>query len=197
VLALERSEIERVDRALERLARPVGSEVRAARAVWPQLAGGLPHSDPVALQRGIAAADFRARGLRPPSSLTDPDVLTGPAANIDGLLLSYVALSQRGWHETVAALGNAKPTATAGARGHTPAAVGFLRANLGLYVYCVYDGHYDLSMIGKLLARSYRTLGGPAAFGDDLTQTEVDRLADDYSVAAVQLQPHPAHGVHV
>jgi hypothetical protein len=67
----------------------------------------------------------------------------------------------------------------------------FLRRNAALYIYCVYDGHYDLSLIGKALQRAYRTLGGPAAFGGSLTPSEVEALARAYSIASSRLAPHP------
>ena len=55
----------------------------------------------------------------------------------------------------------------------------------------VYDGHFDLAQIGKQLPAAYRTLGGPTAFGQALTQAEVDALARTYSEASVRLHPHP------
>ena len=75
-----------------------------------------------------------------------------------GLLKAYAVLTQRGWRFLAAALTNQTT-----ARGRTTtAAAQFLRANAGLYIYCVYDGHYDLSLVGKALQDAYRKLGeGP------------------------------------
>ena len=66
-----------------------------------------------------------------------------------------------------------------------------------LYIYCVYDGHYDLSLIGKAVQSAYRKLGGAPAFGASLTQSQVEALARAYSIPAVRLEPHPAPGVVV
>jgi hypothetical protein len=59
-----------------------------------------------------------------------------------------------------------------------------------LYIYCIYDGHYDLSLIGKALPNAYHKLGGPPAFGGSLTQVQVDSLVRAYSQA--RLTPHPS-----
>jgi hypothetical protein len=73
----------------------------------------------------------------------------------------------------------------------------FLRDNAGLYIYCVYDGHYDLSLIGKRLQAAYRKLGGPRAFGGALTQAQVDELAGAYSIPSARLVPHPPESLGV
>jgi hypothetical protein len=91
-----------------------------------------------------------------------------------------------------AASGTDSTTAEGGASG-----TNFLRANAGLYIYCVYDGHYDLSLIGKEIVAAYAELGGPAAFGSALTAGRVAALARAYSIPAVRLAPHPVPGVQV
>jgi len=88
---------------------------------------------------------------------------------------------------------------TAGGRRHPlktpatggPGAAAFLRSNSPLYLYCVYDGHYDLSLVGKKVADAYDALGGPAGFGAALTPGEVQALGEVYSIPGVRLQPHP------
>jgi hypothetical protein len=80
---------------------------------------------------------------------------------------------------------------TTSAVGIAPPAAQFLRANAGLYIYCIYDGHYDLSLIGKALLGAYRTLGGAPAFGAALPQSQVEALARSYSIPSSRLAPHP------
>ncbi|HVR06171.1 MAG TPA: hypothetical protein VMS02_09010, partial [Solirubrobacteraceae bacterium] len=154
-----------------------------------------------------------------PASVADEHDLSGPAAAIGGLLRSYVLLAQRGWRflaaaATAGARTHASPAVgagshtspTAGAGRHasrapgagsraSPAAGGsaggFLRANAPLYIYCVYDGHYSLSLVGAKLSGAYRALGGGPGFGAALTPGEVGALGRAYSIAATRLQPHP------
>jgi hypothetical protein len=197
-----------VARTLQGLKGRVHAEVAAARSVWPTLAHGLPATMTPATRRGIAAAASHAGTLALPTFVTIEAGLTGPAAGIGGLLKHYAILTRRGWRFIAAA------TATSGASGADPtgatgphrtsstgasgtSGTGFLRANAGLYVYCVYDGHYDLSLIGKAIVAAYAKLGGATAFGAELTAARVASLARAYSVAAVRLTPHPAPGVRV
>lgn len=211
-LRLERADLVYLARTLQQLQPPVRSEVAAARASWTQLSRGLPPTVPPPLTRGIAAADARAGGLALPARVATEHDLSGPAAAIGGLLRSYVLLTQRGWRFLAAATARtptgAGPTASpatgtgphanraAGGGSHaSPAAAGsargFLRANSPLYIYCVYDGHYSLSLIGAKLSSAYRALGGGAGFGAALTPSEVGALGRAYSIAATRLQPHP------
>ncbi len=81
--------------------------------------------------------------------------------------------------------------------GTSTAAAQFLQANAGLYIYCIYDGHYDLSLVGKALQDAYGKLGGPPAFGGSLTQRQVEALAQAYSIPATRLVPHPPTGLAV
>jgi hypothetical protein len=186
-LRLERTDLVLIGRTLQRLEGQVHAEVGAARTVWPTLARGLPTATTAATRRAIAAADTHAGALVLPSFVTVEAGLTGPAAGIGGLLKHYALLTQRGWRFIVAAVG-------AGGAGGTSGA-SFLRANAGLYIYCVYDGHYDLSLIGKAIVAAYGKLGGPAAFGAELTAARVAALARAYSIPAVRLVPHPAPAV--
>ncbi|HXA55727.1 MAG TPA: hypothetical protein VNV37_12715 [Solirubrobacteraceae bacterium] len=162
-------------------------------------AGGA--APPAKAARGTLLAARRAAALTLPSAVIDEGAVTGPAATLAGMLQSYARLSQRGWRYLAAALTAPSPPR---ARGRAGGRAGrrrvdphFLRANAPLYVYCVYDGHYDLSLIGKTLLSAYRALGGAAAFGGTLTPGEVNTLAGAYSIPAARLQPHPGPGVVV
>jgi hypothetical protein len=183
VLRVERTDLVLLARTLRGLEGGVHAEVAAARTVWPTLARGLPTTAAPATRSGIAAAATRAGALALPTFVTVEAGLTGPAAGIGGLLKHYAILTRRGWR-FIAAAGD-----TSGAS--------FLRANAGLYIYCIYDGHYDLSLIGKAIAAAYKKLGGPAAFGAELTAASVAALAHAYSIPAVRLAPHPAPSLQV
>jgi hypothetical protein len=187
-LRLERADLVLLTRALQRLEAPTHSEVAAARTVWPTLARGLPRGAlPPATALALAAAERRAGALAPPWYVTtEAGGLTGPAAAVGGLLKAYAALTPRGWRFIAAAL----------APG-SAAAASFMRANAGLYIYAIYDGHYDLSLIGKTLHDAYRKLGGPPAFGSTLTPGQVEALVRAYSIPATRLAPHPRAGLAV
>jgi hypothetical protein len=184
-LRLERSDLVTVARTLRDLQDPVGSEVAAARAVWPTLAYGLSASRAAApaTRSGIARAYAHVRAFALPAIFTTEGALTGPAAGIGGLVKRYAILTRRGWSITAAA--------------STTRPANFLRANSGLYIYCIYDGHFDLSLVGTKLLGAYRKLGGPAAFGAALTTAQVQALARAYSIPAIRLEPHPVPAVHV
>jgi hypothetical protein len=116
--------------------------------------------------------------------MSAPARLTGPAAGVAGIYENYDRLAQRGWlliDSTVAAV-----------LGAPPAAAGFARENVSLYIDAIYDAHFDLSLLGKSLLEAYQRLGGAPAFGGRLTQGEVAALAAAYSIPAVRLTPHPA-----
>jgi hypothetical protein len=191
-------------------------EVGAARAVWPTVAGGLPARVSPAMRRGVHTAQTRATALVLPRFVAAEGALTGPAAKLGGMLKAYVALTQRGWEHLAGAVAGGRgsvgqkragdgavPGSSAGGSSAnglstaSPAASQFLRANSGLYIYCVYDGHYDLSLIGKALQGAYHTLGGAPQFGAALTQGQVEALARAYSIPASRLAPHPAPSVTV
>jgi hypothetical protein len=212
---------------LQQLQTPATAEVAAARAAWPSLAAGLPHAVAPALRVEVAAAERQAAALTLPAEVTTEGSVTGPAAELAGMLKSYVRLTQRGWQYLAAALAAGSETTMTHAKAHTrkaapsargsaapasggvggatvapgggagTAAARFLRANAALYVYCVYDGHYDLSLIGKVVQSAYRKLGGAPAFGASLTQSQVEALARAYSIPTARLQPHPAPSVVV
>ncbi len=185
---MERADLVRLAHTLQQVQAPIAAEVAAARAAWPSLAGGLPASVTPTLRAELAAADRRAAALALPAEVTTEGSLTGPAAELAGMLKSYVRLAQRGWQYLAGTLG---------VRATTAAAARFLRANAPLYIYCVYDGHYHLSLIGKTLQSAYLKLGGGPVFGASLTQSQVEALASAYSIPATRLEPHPAPGVVV
>lgn len=176
----------RLAHTLHQLHTPVAAEVAAAHVPWPSLAGGFPRAVAPALRVEVAAVERRAAALTLPAEVTTEGSVTGPAAELAGMLKTYVRLTQRGWQYLAVALG-AGPGSTAT----------FLRTNAPLYIYCVYDGHYDLSLIGKAVQSAYRELGGPSAFGASLTSSQVEALARAYSIAAARLAPHPGPGVAV
>jgi hypothetical protein len=189
-LRVERADLVQLAHTLQQLQTRTAAEVAAARAAWPSLASGLPDSGAPALRMEVATAERRAAALTLPAEVTAEGSLTGPAAVLAGMLKSYVRLAQRGWQYLAGAL-------AAGRDGESAATARFLRANAPLYIYCVYDGHYHLSLIGKTLQSAYLKLGGTPEFGASLTQSQVGALALAYSIAGVRLQPHPAPGVVV
>ena len=172
-----------VSHGLHAAEQAVQREVSASRVAWPQIAGGLPTTLSPALQNAVAAASANAKALPEPPFLANPRLLTGPAAGIAGLYESYERLAERGWRLTEATL-----SAIVGAN---PAAAGFARQNSSLYIDAIYDGHFDLSLVGKDLTSDFEQLGGSQGFGAALTQSEVGSLAAAYSISAVRLEPHP------
>jgi hypothetical protein len=166
-------------------------------------AAGTARATGEPLSAAIATADARAGAVALPRLLTVEGALTGPAAAIGGLLKNYAILTQRSWRFLAAASdararGSVGGSGSAGgsARGASGSggAAAFLRANSGLYVYCIYDGHFELSVLGKKLQSAYAKLGGAAAFGAALPPSVVEALARAYSPARVRLEPHPAPG---
>lgn len=199
-LRLERADLVLLAHTLQRLQAPIRGEVGAARAAWPALAKGLPARLSPAERLAIAAAARRGGALALPGYATVEDGgLTGPAVGVEGLLKGYIVLTRRGWQYIAAATrpGGGAAGATTPGGGAATAAARFARANAGLYIYSVYDGHYDLSLIGKGLLGAYTKLGGAPAFGASLTQGQVEALARAYSIPATRLVPHPPPGLAV
>jgi hypothetical protein len=161
----------------------VKREVGASRAAWPSIANGLPAIPSPTLTASVARATASAKALHEGPSGTSSAQLTGPAAGITGIYESYVRLAERGWRLTEASISAASKA--------TPAQADFARANSSLYIEAIYDGHYNLSLLGKSLLNGYEKLGGAAAFGAKLTPSEVNALVGAYSIPAVRLQPHP------
>jgi hypothetical protein len=185
-LALERAQFVQVSHALRSTESIVQREVKASRGVWPSISNGLPTVLSPSLKAAVSKATATAKTLPEEPIASDPSKLTGPAAGITSIYESYVRLAERGWLLTQASI-------LAIANG-TPAQASFSRANSSLYIDAIYDSHYNLSLLGKSLLSGYEKLGGPAAFGGKLTQSEVESLASAYSIPAVRLQPHPFGG---
>jgi hypothetical protein len=160
----------------------VRREVDASRGAWPQIAAGLPRLLPDTLRVAVSRASASAATLPQPSFLANPRLLTGPAAGIAGLYESYERLAGRGWRLTEATL-----AAIAG----TPSVAAFERESSSLYIDAIYDGHFDLSLVGKSLLSAYEKLGGAGAFGASLPPGKLSALAAAYSIPAVRLEPHP------
>ncbi len=194
-LALERAQFEQVASQLSGLEVAVKREVAASRVAWPSIAGGLPQTLGSGLRTAVGAANALAKALPEPSFLANARKLTGPASGIAGIYENYEQLAQRGWNLTEAAvqtIASAGPATNAtGANASAAAQASFERANSPLYLDAIYDGHFDLSLLGKSLASGYEKLGGPEAFGTALTQAQVNALAGTYSIPAVRLEPHP------
>jgi hypothetical protein len=183
-LRLQREDLIAVARALEELSSPVAAEVAAAKTAWPSIANGLPERGTESIRSLLAAAATRAAAIHLPAPLHEAEAvsLTGPAAQIAGLVRSYALLSSRGWTLIAAALEQSE-------RG-TPAGARFARANVALYIESVYDGHFALAQVGKKLRSGYEKLGGVSAFGAALSKSAVAALSDRYSEARDRLHPH-------
>jgi hypothetical protein len=182
-LRLQREDLIASARALAGARASVATAVGAAKLAWPLVANGLPgdiHAVPAAIEK----ADRTAAAVALPALFEEANAaaLTGTGAKLAGLFRTYNGLSSRGWTQIGAAIEQLS-------HGN-PAAARFARGNVALYIESVYDGHFDLAQIGKQLADGYTKLGGPAAFGAALTQSEVDALAAAYSQANDRLHPH-------
>jgi hypothetical protein len=81
----------------------VERETAASKAAWPAVAHGLPALLAPTEQRAIATAGAQAQRIATPRFISYAGELTGAAAAIAGLLLSYEGLTQRGWTFTLAA----------------------------------------------------------------------------------------------
>jgi hypothetical protein len=183
-LKLQREDLIAVSRALGQVEAPVAREVAATKAAWPLIANGLPDRIETVSRSPQARAAADAAQLRLPSlfSQARARTLTGPAAQISGLVRSYALLSARGWRLLDAGLDQIESA--------PPANASFARANAPLYIESIYDGHFVLAQVGKKLLAGYETLGGAGAFGRALPQPEVKALAQAYSEARNRLHPH-------
>ena len=182
-LTLEREHLAATAAALRALRPSTAQEVTAAKAAWPSIAHGLPHTLTPQARAAIAAAGARAQTIKLPPVLQEGRIvtLTGPAAQIAGLYRTYLLLAARGW-KLIGASVDRIESGRAGAR--------FARENIDLYIESVYDGHFTLAQVGKQLQDGYRKLGGAPAFGARLTPADVEALSGAYSEAAVRLYPH-------
>lgn len=188
-LRSRRADLAQVAKALMEVREPLALEAAAAREAWPLVDRGLrlrgkarlSHSGLARRNAVIARAAKRAQALRL-SLVGEPEALTGAASGLAGLYEAATGLLAHSWPQVAA-------TASAGERKSSQAA--FLRANVGTYLIAVYDGHFDLSLIGKSLRRAYARLGGRDAFAGTLSASAVDTLAAAYSPRALRLRPHP------
>jgi hypothetical protein len=206
-LALERTQLEQVAGELRAAEPDVAREVAASRRAWPLIFDGLPkvpapprystvpspprHSTvpqtpSPTFRSAVAAAGVAASPPSLPEAafIARARTLTGPASGIAGIYESYEQLVRHGWlltEQAVATIASG-PTAVAS----------FERANSSLYIDAIYDGHFNLSLLGKSLTSGYVKLGGPSAFRSALTQGQVNALASAYSIGAVRLVPHPS-----
>lgn len=191
---LQRADLVIVSRGLQRAEGSIQREIAASKAAWPTVVQGLPSRLPLAARQSISIAELRTRQIATPRFISYAGELTGSSAAIAGLLLSYEGLSQRGWTFTMAAV-NLLAGSSLGVPNHTasasPATARFMRSNASLYIGCVYDAHYNLSVIGEALQGAYRRLGGAASFGARLLPTEVEGLAHFYSPSNARLVPRP------
>ena len=182
----QREDLVAAAHGLRRAEPSAAREMAAARIAWPLVAGGLPAAGPVppATRTALSVASAAAGAIVLPPLMGEVRArsLTGPAAGITGLYRTFYVLTERGWTLVAAAAGEID--------GGSAVAAGFARKNVALYIDSVYDGHFDAALLGKSLLAGYEKLGGPSAFGDSLTQTEVDALAGAYSPATERLHPH-------
>jgi hypothetical protein len=184
-LKLQREDLVAVSRALKDVRAPIAREVAATKAAWPLIANGLPAEiTTVSRSAQARAAATSAAQLRLPALLGEAHArtLTGPAAQISGLVRSYALLSARGWKLLDAIFSQIESASPANAR--------FARKNAPLYIESVYDAHFALAQVGKKLLAGYEKLGAAGDFGTALTQAEVNSLAAAYSEASDRLHPH-------
>lgn len=193
--ALERAQFEQVADELREVQGAVHREVASSRAVWPLVYNGLPKRIGARLLNGVKAASDVAGALPAPQFMARQATLTGPASGIAGLYEDYDRLVERGWRLT--------ETGVSGIVSGPISVARFVRANSPLYIHAVYDGHFDLSLIGKKLLDGYKRIeklsaekkfAGIGGFAARLTRREIDALAAAYSIGAVRLEPHPGAG---
>jgi hypothetical protein len=195
-LKVERTHLALVAHGLHGAEYSISREAHAARAAWPGIAHGLPTRVSPAARALIARSLDRTGRIKTPRFISFAGELTGAAAAIAGLELSYEQLSQRGWTMILAAaqhLGGGAESTLRQAAGVplSPAALRFIRNNASLYIGSVYDGHYNLSVVGERVREAYDELGGASAFGAALTPALVAQLAGFYSPRIVRLTPKP------
>jgi hypothetical protein len=182
-LRLERSHLAWAVRELRVASGPIAREVAAAKDAWPLIAGGLHNSTPAEVQSRVSRAAALAREVPTPAIVRYVHELTGPAAGIVTLIESFTNLVGPGWQVTAF---------TVHALRHGPTRVArFMNANAAVYLYAIYDSHFNLGQIGKSVAEGYEKLGGRSAFGRSLTPAQVLAVVRAYSPEADRLSPHP------
>ena len=183
-IRLESQDLEAVVRGLQASASSTERASTAAKEAWPYIYTGLPgRLSSEALRSVLAAAADSERVILPVLFHEKASqVLTGPGAELTGLLRDYLALGQRSWEQLV-------ETIRLQSSGPAQAAE-FARANVDLYIEGIYDAQFELAQIGKQLEAAYRDLGGPTEFLGPLDQARVSRLAESYSETSGRLYPH-------
>jgi hypothetical protein len=207
-LQARRTDLAQVSRSLIAIEEPIAREVAAARAAWPLIDRGLPNAKLILAHANdghVSAAERRRNAVRlnrsmlrlrrlvssaaarggqlPPALVVHAEELTGAGSEIAGLYELSSGLVAHGWTQIAATL-------DAGGRD-SPAARAFLRATVDTYIISVYDGNFDLSLIGKMAEQAFKRLGGAAAFGRTLTPAQLSALTRAYSKRADKLTPHP------
>ena len=186
-LKLQREDLAAASRALKSVEGPVAAEVAATKSAWPLIANGLPATTSTLSGAGqVKWATEAAARLRLPVLFGEAQArsVTGPASQLAGLFRSYALLSARGWKLLDAGLAQIESGPPVSAR--------FARENAPIYIESIYDGHFTLAQMGKKLLAAYDKLGGAAAFGASLTQSQVDALARTFSEDRDRLHPHVA-----
>ncbi len=183
-LRVQREDLVVAAQALRSAGVSVQREARASRAAWPSVVNGLPAPAGARTRKLIGEAAMQAAALRLPPAFSEERsrALTGPASGLAGTYRSFTILAGRGWRQISYMLAQLE-------RG-PPASASFAKKNVALYIESVYDGHFAAAQIGKHLLAGYEHLGGAAAFGHSLTQSEVQQLVDSYSEANLRLHPH-------
>ena len=171
-------------RTLTGIEPAVRSEVAATKRAWPDVVDGLPAHVSARARSAITAAAERASAFALPALFSErvSAALTGPASGLAGEVRSFAQLATRGWKLIVAAIEQIE-------HGSPPAAR-FARANVALYIECVYDAHFTLAQIGKQMRKGWEKLEGAPAFGSSLTLAQINQLADVYSEPDFRLYPH-------
>jgi hypothetical protein len=182
-LALEREDLAFVCQTLARLEGQAGAEVRATRAAWPQVLGGLAPRRRGLYTPAIEDAVEAAQRLSLPQLFQERPAaaLTGPASNIAGLYRTFAELAGRGWQMIAASIYEIEHG--------SPSAARFARANVPLYIESVYDGHFALAQISKALVKGYKKLGGATTLRGVLPEAEVIGLERTYDKERDQLEP--------
>ena len=68
-----------------------------------------------------------------------------------GLFHNYILLATRSWRLIDSSIEEIEHG--------PPAAARFARANVNLYIESIYDAHFSLAQVGKLMLAAYKTLG--------------------------------------
>lgn len=181
-LGQQRADLALVAGQLAQIEAPLKQEVSKARALWPTLYKGMPHSVDRKLLAQIAEASDLASSLRKPQFLELVHELSGPGSRIANLFHTFLLLSVRGWshlQEDAEAI-----------RSGPPASARFARRTADLYIESIYSSLFSLVSIGEKTLLSYERLGGGEVFGSALTPSEVKAIAKTFSPQADELEPH-------